>query len=368
MTLPLQNEAGWGRWSLPIRFLLAEAVVVVLAMLSVGFRGAARIEQGVGQSSATTAADHVETFIAPLAGDLSGGPPLATPVRRALEEAFASPAVAERTVSYKIWLRGGVVLMASDAGIVGKTFEESADLKRAWTGEVAASCQDFGDAEDDREAALGIPLLEVQSPLDDYFTGHLIAVVGFYQNGTALAHELADARRKSWMVAGGAFLASGMLLFGIVQAGRRTIDRQRKMLETRLAGTRAMAVQNTELKRRFLQEALSNATRHAGTDRALARIARGEAHITPALAAQVLTLMRAPRKTEPAPTGTLTKREEGILRRVARGLSNREVAEELALQEKTVKHYMTEILGKLHARNRVEAAIIAHETWRDVRD
>jgi len=100
--------------------------------------------------------------------------------------------------------------------------------------------------------------------------------------------------------------------------------------------------------------------------RALARIARGEAHITPALAAQVLALMRAPRKTEPAPIDTLTKREEGILRRVARGLSNREVDEELALQEKTVKHYMTEILGKLHARNRVEAAIIAHETWRDV--
>jgi len=165
--------------------------------------------------------------------------------------------------------------MASDAEIVGKTFEESADLKRAWTGEVAASCQDFGDAEDDREAALGIALLEVQSPLDDYFTGDLIAVVEFYQNGAALAHELADARRKSWMVVGGAFLASGMLLFGIVQAGGRTIDRQRKMLETRLAGTRAMAVQNAEFKRRLLQEALSNAARHAGTDRARVRVETG---------------------------------------------------------------------------------------------
>ncbi len=99
--------------------------------------------------------------------------------------------------------------------------------------------------------------------------------------------------------------------------------------------------------------------------RILRRIAKGEAHITPALAAQVLTLMRAPRKTEPAPIDTLTKREEGILRRVARGLSNREIAEELSLQEKTIKHYMTEILGKLHARNRVEAAIIALEAWRE---
>lgn len=99
--------------------------------------------------------------------------------------------------------------------------------------------------------------------------------------------------------------------------------------------------------------------------RVLSRIAKGEAHITPALAAQVLTLMRAPRNAEPAPIDTLTKREEDILRRVAKGMSNREIADELSLQEKTVKHYMTEILGKLHARNRVEAAIIAHEAWRE---
>ncbi|MCX8955632.1 response regulator transcription factor, partial [Ruegeria sp. NA] len=59
----------------------------------------------------------------------------------------------------------------------------------------------------------------------------------------------------------------------------------------------------------------------------------------------------------------LTHREEEILRRVAKGLSNREIADELGIQEKTVKHYMTAILSKLHARNRVEAALIAHEAW-----
>ncbi|WP_343115698.1 response regulator transcription factor [Ostreiculturibacter nitratireducens] len=99
--------------------------------------------------------------------------------------------------------------------------------------------------------------------------------------------------------------------------------------------------------------------------RILARIAQGEAHITPALAAQVLKLMQAPKKAARSPIDDLTKREEDILRRVAKGMSNREIAEELELQEKTVKHYMTEILSKLHARNRVEAAIIAHEAWRE---
>ncbi|GKY89246.1 response regulator [Sinisalibacter aestuarii] len=99
--------------------------------------------------------------------------------------------------------------------------------------------------------------------------------------------------------------------------------------------------------------------------RVLGRVAKGEAHITPALAAQVLALMHAPKAPRQTALETLRKREEEVLRRVARGLSNREIADELSLQEKTVKHYMTEILTKLHARNRVEAAIIAHEAWRE---
>ncbi len=96
----------------------------------------------------------------------------------------------------------------------------------------------------------------------------------------------------------------------------------------------------------------------------LGDVAAGQAHVPPALAARVLAAMKQPG----APRGRtgiedLTKREEDILRRIARGLSNRETAEDLGLQEKTVKHYMTIILEKLQARNRVEAALIAREAW-----
>ncbi len=97
-------------------------------------------------------------------------------------------------------------------------------------------------------------------------------------------------------------------------------------------------------------------------------VAAGEAHVSPGLAARVLTMMNRPRAAAVAtPLEDLTKREEEILRLVAKGLSNKEVARELDLQEKTVKHYMTAILGKLQAKNRVEAAIIAHEAWRGER-
>ncbi|MBW4706826.1 response regulator transcription factor [Roseobacter sp. YSTF-M11] len=98
----------------------------------------------------------------------------------------------------------------------------------------------------------------------------------------------------------------------------------------------------------------------------LTGVAKGEPHVSPALASKVLTFMSQADQNKPAsPVDDLTKREEDILRLVAKGLSNKEVAADLGLQEKTIKHYMTVIMGKLHARNRVEAALIAHKAWRD---
>lgn len=61
------------------------------------------------------------------------------------------------------------------------------------------------------------------------------------------------------------------------------------------------------------------------------------------------------------PLADLSRREEDILRLVSQGRSNREVGEQLELQEKTVKHYMTSILQKLQVRNRVEAAMLMRQ-------
>jgi DNA-binding NarL/FixJ family response regulator len=97
----------------------------------------------------------------------------------------------------------------------------------------------------------------------------------------------------------------------------------------------------------------------------VADLAAGRTYLSPSLAMKVLAAMRAPAEATPeSPLAALTKREEDILRLVAEGLSNKEVARRLDLQEKTVKHYMTSILQKLHARNRVEAALIARDHWR----
>jgi DNA-binding NarL/FixJ family response regulator len=91
----------------------------------------------------------------------------------------------------------------------------------------------------------------------------------------------------------------------------------------------------------------------------LTAVHRGETIITPGLAGRLLTTMnRNPGANSPyAAHSELTVREDEILDRVTEGLTNKEVAIALGLTEKTVKHYMTNIMQKLHVRNRVEAAM-----------
>ncbi len=81
----------------------------------------------------------------------------------------------------------------------------------------------------------------------------------------------------------------------------------------------------------------------------------GEVYVAPALAWGMLREMRTPRTS---PYDELTEREREVLELVAEGLSNHEVGERLGLAEKTIKHYMTNILGKLQVRSRVEAALL----------
>ena len=102
--------------------------------------------------------------------------------------------------------------------------------------------------------------------------------------------------------------------------------------------------------------------------RELIRILRavwaGESYVPPMLAASLLLEMgeaRSQQKQATSPLDELTPRERQILEGLAAGLSNKEIGEQLFLSEKTVKHYMTNILQKLQVRNRVEAALLAQK-------
>jgi two-component system nitrate/nitrite response regulator NarL len=98
--------------------------------------------------------------------------------------------------------------------------------------------------------------------------------------------------------------------------------------------------------------------------RILRAVQAGESYVPPMLAASLLLEMReahSQQKQSTSPLDELTARERQILESLAAGLSNKEIGEQLFLSEKTVKHYMTNILQKLQVRNRVEAALLAQK-------
>lgn len=93
-------------------------------------------------------------------------------------------------------------------------------------------------------------------------------------------------------------------------------------------------------------------------------VAAGESYLSPTLSARLLSDLQSLQPTDGIVDRLrqLTERQAEILRLVAEGLSNKEVALRLELQEKTVKHHMTGVLSKLNVRNRTEAALMMRES------
>jgi len=99
-------------------------------------------------------------------------------------------------------------------------------------------------------------------------------------------------------------------------------------------------------------------------------VARGETYVTPSLAVEMLLRRHTDQTGVPMADRIemLTRREREVFRLVGGAWTNKEIAERLSISDKTVKHHITNILGKLGARNRVEVALLANRGKMNVRD
>jgi DNA-binding NarL/FixJ family response regulator len=92
-------------------------------------------------------------------------------------------------------------------------------------------------------------------------------------------------------------------------------------------------------------------------------VAGGDALLSPAVTKHVIDqFTRTARRETPAQLADLTERELEVLRLIARGLSNAEIAGELFISDTTVKTHITHILQKLDLRDRVQAVILAYQS------
>lgn len=94
---------------------------------------------------------------------------------------------------------------------------------------------------------------------------------------------------------------------------------------------------------------------------AVRKAARGETVLHPRVAARVVQELHGAAWNADNPFTQLSEREMEVLRQIADGLNNAEIAERLMISEKTVKSHVSNILSKLHLADRTQAAVLA---WR----
>ena len=90
---------------------------------------------------------------------------------------------------------------------------------------------------------------------------------------------------------------------------------------------------------------------------AIRQVHAGESYLSPRVAAKLVRDVTEPRRR----TALLSPREHGVLRLVAAGQSNRQIARTLSISERTVKFHVTALFNKLGADNRAQAVAIAAE-------
>jgi two-component system, NarL family, response regulator DevR len=102
-------------------------------------------------------------------------------------------------------------------------------------------------------------------------------------------------------------------------------------------------------------------TRGQNLAEAIERVARGESLLDPSVTEKVLARMRSLAAGEGDELAALSSQEKKILGLIAEGKTNKEIAEDVFLSDKTVKNYVSSILSKLNLRRRSEAAAFIAE-------
>ncbi|MCB0228248.1 MAG: response regulator transcription factor, partial [Anaerolineae bacterium] len=92
--------------------------------------------------------------------------------------------------------------------------------------------------------------------------------------------------------------------------------------------------------------------------RAIRQVHRGEPSLHPIIARKLLQEIARPAELQPA-LESLTAREIEVLKLIAEGLSNQDIADRIIVSESTVRAHVSRILGKLHLASRTQAALYA---------
>ncbi|MDR5688905.1 MAG: response regulator transcription factor [Armatimonadota bacterium] len=139
-----------------------------------------------------------------------------------------------------------------------------------------------------------------------------------------------------------------------------------KAVKARAPGTRVVLLTGLEVDEAILEAVYQGADGFLFKDvppaelcKAIRVIAAGEVYLQPAVAARLVRLLARSQEEPPARRGELTAREREVLRLMARGHTNQEIAELTGLAVETVRSHVKNILQKLEQPNRTRAVLFA---------
>jgi DNA-binding NarL/FixJ family response regulator len=168
-------------------------------------------------------------------------------------------------------------------------------------------------------------------------------------------------------------LSPDIVLMDIRMPGVDGIEATRQLAGTGEAGPRVIILTTFDLDKYVYDALCAGASGFMLKDVTAERlfdavrvVAAGEALLAPAVTRRLIgefaRLRHRPDAPPPAALGTLTPREAQVIRLVAGGLSNLEIAAELTITEETVKTHVSHVLSKLGLRDRTQIVVAAYES------
>jgi NarL family two-component system response regulator LiaR len=158
-------------------------------------------------------------------------------------------------------------------------------------------------------------------------------------------------------------LKPDVILMDLVMPGLDGIEATRQIM-TKLPGTRILVLTSFAADEKVFPAikagALGYLLKDSGPEElvtAIRQVYRGEPSLEPSIARKVLFELAQSPKQQPLTRDPLTERELEILRLIAQGCSNKEIAMKLTVSELTVRTHVSNVLGKLHLASRTQAAL-----------
>ncbi len=265
-TIVAPLRARWAAASLAAQFALASAVVIASGMAILGFWVSGRIERGVIEHSAASAALHMDVFVEPQLQDLARGQPLSDASKKALSELVAINDLGQKIVNVVIWDKEGHPLFSTVPGSKPNaaslpTYAPHQKIEAAWAGSVQSSYETSGRSSGRAGVKAQDHVLKTFCPMHAVADEQVIAVAELDAASPELDAGLYRARLQTAGMAGLLSLSMIASLFGIVRRGSGLIRQQSSALEDRVRELTALLAQNAQL-----QAGIVDANRRA-TDR-----------------------------------------------------------------------------------------------------